>query len=80
MKSSKTFAYCVVSGLNRTYYSNWEDRDKYDDTSNSNAPYTDKLYLNTVDGRAYHWDGSQLSLFLTDYLPRSTKRERCGIS
>ena len=60
VKSSKTFAYCVVSGLNRTYYSNWEDRDKYDDTSNSNAPYTDKLYLNTVDGRAYHWDGTNL--------------------
>ena len=60
VKSAKTFAYCVVSGLNRTYYSNWEDRDKYDDTSNSNAPYTDKLYLNTVDGRAYHWDGTNL--------------------
>lgn len=60
VKSAKTFAYCVVSGLNRTYYSNWEDRDKYDDTSNSNAPYTDKLYVNTVDGRAYYWDGTNL--------------------
>ena len=60
VKSSKTFAYCVVSGLNRTYYSNWEDRDKYDDESKSNNPYEDKLYLNTVDGRAYHWDGTNL--------------------
>ena len=60
VKSAKTFAYCVVNGMTRTYFNNWEGRDKYNDTSNSNAPYTDKLYVNTVDGRAYYWDGTNL--------------------
>ena len=60
VKNAKTFAYCVVNGMTRTYFNNWEGRDKYNDTSNSNAPYTDKLYVNTVDGRAYYWDGTNL--------------------
>jgi hypothetical protein len=60
VKSAKTFAFNPKSGSNygNMYVNVWNDCLKYNPTDGQ--PYPDKLYLNSVDGRAYHWDGTNL--------------------
>lgn len=63
VKSAKTFAFKLNGG--DTCINVWTDQLKYvpfvnGDSGDLGQPYPDKLYLNSVDGRAYRWDGTDL--------------------
>lgn len=61
VKSAKQFAF----GSNQTYYNVWDGSDKYTEfTDSGEHPWTDKLYINKQDGRAYRWDGTDLVLVM----------------
>ena len=61
VKSAKQFA----SGSNQYYYNVWDGSDKYTEfTDSGEHPWTDKLYINKQDGRAYRWDGTDLVLVM----------------
>ena len=70
VKSAKTFAFKLNNG--NTYINVWTDQLKYVPFVNGDngQPYPDKLYLNSVDGRAYRWDGTDLVLVLKPDLDR----------
>ena len=59
VRSAKTFAFQLNGG---GYINVWTDQLKY--SPFDGQPYPDKLYINSVDGRAYRWDGTDLVLVL----------------
>ena len=69
VKSAKTFAFNSKSGTSygTSYVNVWENSYKfveYSSDASSSKPLPDKLYINSVDGRAYRWDGTDLVLVL----------------
>lgn len=63
VKSAKTFAFKLNDS--DTCINVWTDQLKYvpfvnGDSGDLGQPYPDKLYVNSVDGRAYRWDGTDL--------------------
>lgn len=70
VKSAKQFAF-QPNGSGSQYVNVWNNSDKYTEfTDSGEHPWTDKLYLNSVDGRAYRWDGTDLVLVLKPDLDR----------
>lgn len=59
VRSAKKFAFQLNGG---GYINVWTDQQKY--CPLDGQPYPDKLYVNSVDGRAYRWDGTDLVLVL----------------
>lgn len=64
VKSAKQFAF-QPNGSGSQYVNIWNNSDKYTEFADGNEhPWTDKLYINKQDGRAYRWDGTDLVLVM----------------
>lgn len=64
VKSAKQFAF-QPNGSDSKYVNIWINSDKYTEfTDSGEHPWTDKLYINKQDGRAYRWDGTDLVLLM----------------
>lgn len=70
VKSAKQFAF-QPNGSDSKYVDVWINSDKYTEFADGNEhPWTDKLYINKQDGRAYRWDGTDLVLLMNPDLDK----------
>lgn len=73
VKSAKQFAF-QPNGSGSQYVDIWNNSDKYTEFADGNEhPWTDKLYINKQDGRAYRWDGTDLVLVMKPDLDKLAK-------